>query len=499
MRRTLLFVLLFCTAAMLCGTFKDAFKAGLDQAETKEQRLEVIQDFASKAAEIEDHGVLQDNWMEVDREDCLRYYDQLLKMHPNDPKYQYLVARLKDNALRMTDSRQIIAQFPDSYWGYCSLAESMYDLLSDEATAADYADKEYPADKSLLQQGLQKYPSDSHLNLAQFRSHWFDSDLQAAEQSLLAIKDDNIPWNKWGNILDFLREADRAELLEPLQRRLKSEWARPDNYEQLSEEERQEYDKRDSETGFNRYYVYNLCLLGEPERIENVLDSHSEYQNDSQMQLHLVYAYLIREQTDTSLNLIQNLVETGVLDYLNLKNDEILADLQGDQRWEGILAAAEQKWQAEVLQHRQEVLQNRQDKPSPDWELEDAAGNKVRLADLRGKVVILDFWATWCGPCRNVMPVLDNWMKTSMPEGVKVFSINVMEKDPQKARDYMKEKIYAMTLLLNGDKVYNQYGGSNIPQIIVIDKQGKIAYEHVGFSTDLEFKLQTWAEALVAE
>ncbi len=499
MKRTLLLMLLFCTAVMLCGSFNEDLITELNKAETKVQLSACIQSALPRAQETEDHRFLQDIWLRIDPEACCDYYEQLLEKHPNDPKYQYLALRIEDDDLRLESARQMIAEHPDYFGGYQIMADNMYYLLSNAYTADDYTTKDYAADKALLKQGLQKFPADPILNLAQFRSFWFDGDLKNAELSLLKVKDDEVLLFNWQDVMAFLKEADRPELLASLQRSLQVDWSCITPFSMLTKEAIQEIDEQTNAEHSDRFYLTCLGELGETALMENFLNSHPEYQNKTEMQMRLVYTYLELDQADNALNRLQRLVKGRVLDYLDLQNDEELTVLHEDKRWDTLLAAAEQNWEADASLRRQKMLKERLDKPSPDWELNDAAGNKVSLADLRGQVVILDFWATWCGPCRGVMPVIDNWIKTSMPEGVKVFSVNVYEDDPQDAIDYMNEKSYAMTLLLEADEVFSQYGGEAIPQIYVIDKQGKVAFDHLGFSKDLEFRLQTWAEALVAE
>ena len=69
-------------------------------------------------------------------------------------------------------------------------------------------------------------------------------------------------------------------------------------------------------------------------------------------------------------------------------------------------------WEDGAESRRQEVFTQKLAKEAPTWELMNAAGEVVKLADLRGKVVLLDSWATWRGPCRMAMPVIDRYMRT---------------------------------------------------------------------------------------
>ncbi len=133
------------------------------------------------------------------------------------------------------------------------------------------------------------------------------------------------------------------------------------------------------------------------------------------------------------------------------------------------------------------------------WELPDANGNMVKLADQKGSIVILDFWATWCSPCQRAMPVLDNWMKKKMPAGVKVYSINVWEREPEQAKALFATKAFAMTLLMGTNDLAQSYDFDGIPFICVIDAEGKIRFEEKGFTDDLDEKLDTWVNALQAK
>jgi thiol-disulfide isomerase/thioredoxin len=120
----------------------------------------------------------------------------------------------------------------------------------------------------------------------------------------------------------------------------------------------------------------------------------------------------------------------------------------------------------------------------------------VRLSAMRGRVVVLDFWATWCGPCRFSMPIVSTFMREHADSGVEVLSVNVWESDPEKAKAYMAENNHAMRLLFGNDEVVKAYGFEAIPYLCVIDRNGMIRFEERGFSENLMENLIWWTEDL---
>lgn len=121
---------------------------------------------------------------------------------------------------------------------------------------------------------------------------------------------------------------------------------------------------------------------------------------------------------------------------------------------------------------------------APDWELKTPGGRKVSLRSLRGNIVVMDFWATWCGPCKLAMPAVQKLHEKFDGEPVRVFGINCWESgDPAK---YMKEKNYTYGLLLEADEVAAAYKVSGIPTFYVIDSKGRVLYASSGFSPERE-------------
>ena len=136
---------------------------------------------------------------------------------------------------------------------------------------------------------------------------------------------------------------------------------------------------------------------------------------------------------------------------------------------------------------------------APDFTLATLAGDKVTLSELRGNVVVVDFWATWCGPCRKGLPLLEEfntWAQTS-GQSIKVYAINTIEReqDAEKRVNTVKEfwtkAGYKTSTLLDMDSAaFKKYGFSGIPATVVVGPDGKVIAVHSGFAEDMVEKLK---------
>lgn len=123
-------------------------------------------------------------------------------------------------------------------------------------------------------------------------------------------------------------------------------------------------------------------------------------------------------------------------------------------------------------------------KPAPDFQLKTLDGKSVSLAELKGQVVVLDFWASWCPPCIESLPHLGKLYQEKQGKGVKVFAVNVAE-DKAKVETFLKSKNVTVPVLLDskGDAA-KKYNVTSLPQTVIIGKDGTVKKVFVGLGAD---------------
>ncbi len=136
---------------------------------------------------------------------------------------------------------------------------------------------------------------------------------------------------------------------------------------------------------------------------------------------------------------------------------------------------------------------------APDFTLKSRSGENIRLSDLRGQVVMLNFWASWCGPCRQEMPILEQLHKRYGKLGFTVVGVNV-EQDTSKAIAYLRDiKVSFPILYDNTSKVSKLYNVNAMPTTVMIDRNGKMRFKHEGYKPGYEKDYKKQIKQLIRE
>ena len=124
--------------------------------------------------------------------------------------------------------------------------------------------------------------------------------------------------------------------------------------------------------------------------------------------------------------------------------------------------------------------------PAPDFTLHAMSGRDMRLKEQRGRVVMVNFWATWCAPCRQEMPQLNRLYEKYRSSGFMLFGVNV-DDDPSKAAEVAAKLGVTFPVLLDANKsVSKLYDLNTMPSTVLIDREGTVRYVHRGYLAGYE-------------
>ena len=135
---------------------------------------------------------------------------------------------------------------------------------------------------------------------------------------------------------------------------------------------------------------------------------------------------------------------------------------------------------------------------APDFQLKDTKGNKVSLSDLRGKVVVVNFWATWCPPCIEEMPSMERLNEVIAGDDFVMLAINTEENGPSIVPAFLEKTPYTFPILYdNKGVVQKRYGVFKFPESFIINKDGTVAEKIIGPLDWSSLKTITYFKGLI--
>ena len=135
------------------------------------------------------------------------------------------------------------------------------------------------------------------------------------------------------------------------------------------------------------------------------------------------------------------------------------------------------------------VKSEKERKPAPEFALKDANGHTVRLSDYKGKVILLDFWATWCGPCKIEIPWFKDFERENKDKGFAVLGVAMDQDGWDVVKPFAHQLSINYRIVMGDDSIAELYGGVEaLPTTFLIDREGRIASVHVGLTSKRDFE-----------
>jgi peroxiredoxin/YHS domain-containing protein len=119
-------------------------------------------------------------------------------------------------------------------------------------------------------------------------------------------------------------------------------------------------------------------------------------------------------------------------------------------------------------------------RPAPSFDVKSLVGESVGLASLRGKVVLVDFWATWCAPCVATMPEMQKLHEKYAGKGLSVLGVSIDEEGAKKVKPFIEKRKFTYPILLDDHSTWKAFGVKAIPALFLIDREGRIVKQWIG-------------------
>lgn len=465
-----------------------------EQGSNPEKYRAICESLGETAAEIETLRLAQNDWQAVDEAGVRTFFKSLLDNHSDSAAYHYLYGRLiKTEPDALGHARRAIELAPDWSYGYRLLMNVYAGCLFHQECSRQvqlHLASELPHDKALFEHVFDATPEEGSLLGYVFEYYLYTHRPKDAEAVIKKAKKLKQDWAIDQDALLLVRanRGDHKWLKRYLSDVLK--WKVSQGYLEKRLFEEALMDQLVYYYRMGHAYEHGLAMC------EQYLRSTPDDQHGP-IYFDIARFNSLLGQEERAFAALHRAVAARFDSVERIERHSCLSPLYDDPRWEKILFEVRENWLRGIRERREAALAKKMELVAPDFFLPDDQGYKVRLRDLRGRVVILDFWATHCAPCRRGMPELSEYIRHDAHPDVIVYSVNVRNENPAYARAFLDKRRYKTTLLFSDEETKRAYGINSIPVLVVVDREGVIRYREDGFHFGLRERLNWWTQDLL--
>lgn len=428
-------------------------------------------------------------------------YQKKMKQGKNDKNISTLISYMSEGNEAKQDSlkQQVIKKYPNGEVALFNKIEDMFESKDPDKTIAIYNDivQRYPAkDLEKVSRFLDSHMLGAYIQKMDLPNFEKCMAKQQSERGKAANYNE-MAWKLYKENKDLDKAKEYAQKA--------TEMITSSIAQQKALSTQEELEFKQSKGGYLDTYAAIIHKTGDKVKALEIQKEAVEMTQGLQKDVNQRLIQLLLDNKKSTEALSQS--ESFILNQKNnAKIDSMykVAYIEAKGSDAGLKEAFDKLKAAEMATYKKKLKAEMTDNLAPDFTLKDLEGREVKLSDLKGHIVIIDFWATWCGPCKASMPGMQKAMHMLKDKKVKFLFVNAFENDSieqrtAKIKKMLKDRnLEDLTVLLDESKdgkfaVSTAFGIQPIPAKVIVDKEGKIRFRAIGYSGDDELLINELA------